>query len=70
MSHMLLSMLNTRFNRCAQIIDARRSVAVGGSSASMALLPLPRFAGVTNARCRLLGANIKLADPLIITELS
>jgi hypothetical protein len=49
--------VETRLSRCAQAIDARRSADVGGSSTTLALLPLPRFAGVTNARCRLFGAN-------------
>ena len=52
-----MSILKTRLSRCAQVIDARRSAGVGGSSATLAWLPLPRFAGVTNARCRPLGAN-------------
>ncbi|MEF5599959.1 hypothetical protein U9Y83_25265, partial [Escherichia coli] len=43
------------FSRCAHVIDARRCAGVAGSSATLTLLPLPRFAGVTNARCRLLG---------------
>ena len=38
-------------------MDARRSTDVGGSSDILGLLPLPRFAGVTNARCLLFGAN-------------
>ena len=50
-------MLKTRFRRFAQVIDARRSVGDGRSSTTLALWPLPRFAGVTNARCLLLGAN-------------
>jgi hypothetical protein len=40
-----------------QVRDARRSTDVGGSWDTLALLPLPRFAGVTNARCLLFGAN-------------
>ena len=52
-----MSMLNTRLRRCAQVIDARRSAGDGRSTTTLALLPLPRFAGVTNARCLLLGAN-------------
>lgn len=51
------SMEKTRLSRCAHVIDARRCAGVAGSSATLTLLPLPRFAGVTNARCRLLGAN-------------
>ena len=54
-----MSMLNTRFRRCAQVIDARRSLGVFScpSAHALGLLPLPRFAGVTRARCLLLGAN-------------
>ncbi len=52
-----MSILNTRFRRCAQLIEARRCAGVDGPSVTLALLPLPRFAGVTNARCLLLGAN-------------
>jgi len=42
-----------------QLIDARRSAGVCSSPASVAfgLFTLPRLAGVTNARCWLLGAN-------------
>ncbi len=36
---------------------ARRCAGVGGSSATLALFPLPRLAGVTRTRCRLFGAN-------------
>ena len=50
-------MLNTRLSRFAQVSDARRSAGDGRSSTTLALWPLPRFAGVTNARCLLLGAN-------------
>jgi hypothetical protein len=44
---------------CARLIDARRSAGVCSWPASVALglLPLPRLAGVTNARCLLFGAN-------------
>ncbi len=52
-----MSILKTRLSRCAHVIDARRCAGVAGSSATLTLLPLPRFSGVTNARCRLLGAN-------------
>ena len=57
-----MSMLKTRFRRCAQVIAARRSTGVGPSVASAvlavpALLPLPRLEGVTRARCALLGAK-------------
>ena len=52
-----MSMLKTCLSRCAQVNEARRSVGVGGSSFTLAWLLLPRFAGVTNARCLLLGAK-------------
>ena len=54
-----MSILTTRFRRCAHVIDARRSAGAGPSVASdvLALLPLPRLAGVTRARCALLGAK-------------
>ena len=54
-----MSMLNTRFRRCAQVMAARRSAGVvtSGASSVRALLPLPRLAGVTCARCALLGAK-------------
>ncbi len=53
------SMLKTRRRRWAQVIEARR-LATGRSfagSITRGMLPLPRFAGVTWARWRLLGAN-------------
>ena len=53
------SMLKTRFNRCAQRIDAR-SFSGGWSWASLLatfFLPLPRLLGVICARYLLLGAN-------------
>jgi hypothetical protein len=42
-----------------RLMVARRSadVVTSGASAVRALLPLPRLAGVTCARCALLGAN-------------
>ena len=52
-------MVNTRFNRFAQVIEARFSAGVW-SSASFGVLtffPLPRLAGVTRARYLLFGAN-------------
>jgi hypothetical protein len=54
-----MSMLKTRFRRCAQVMAARRLAGVRSSDASavLALLPLPRLAGVTRARCALLGAK-------------
>ncbi len=53
------SMLKTRRRRWAQVIEARR-LPTGRSfagSITRGMLPLPRFAGVTWARWRLLGAN-------------
>ena len=55
--HVSMSILKTRLSRCAHVIDARRCAGVAGSSAPLTWLPLPRFAGVTNARYLLLGAN-------------
>jgi len=54
-----ISILNTRFNLCAHVIAARRSAGVWSclSFAILVFLPLPRFAGVTSARCLLFGAN-------------
>jgi len=54
-----MSLLNTRLRRCAQVIAARRSAGVGSSESPCARRspPLPRLAGVTRARCLLLGAN-------------
>jgi len=54
-----ISILNTRFKRCAQVIEARRSAAVGSSTVAAATdwPPLPRLAGVTRARYSLFGAN-------------
>jgi hypothetical protein len=43
--------LNTRLRRMAHVIEARFSEAVCFfSSETLSLLPLPRLAGVTNAR--------------------
>ncbi len=54
-----MSILNTRFRRCAQVIAARRSAGVASSDPcdALALLPLSRLAGVTRARCPLFGAK-------------
>ena len=43
----------------SRLMAARRSADLVSSGAcdARALLPLPRFAGVTRARCALLGAN-------------
>ena len=53
------SISKTRFNLCAQVMDARRSAEVWFClfSAFIDFLLLPRLAGVTNARYLLLGAN-------------
>jgi hypothetical protein len=74
--HVSMSMLNTRFNLRAQVIEkvrpgtgreaglghARRSAGVGSGCccAALAFLPVPRWAGVTNARYLLFGANTPL----------
>lgn len=54
-----ISMWNTHLSRCDQVIDARRSTGVRSCVASgvLVFLPLARFAGVTCARCLLLGAK-------------
>ncbi len=52
-------MLKTRFNRFAQVIEARFSASVWStSSPELNLLRLPRLAGVIPARYLLLGANM------------
>ena len=45
-----MSMLKTRFKRCAQVMAALRSAGVmsSGASAVRALLPLPRLADVSH----------------------
>ena len=63
--HVSMSILKTRLSRCAHVIDARRCAGVAGSSATLTLLPLPRFAGVTNARCRLLGDGVRQLRELL-----
>ncbi len=57
-----MSMLNTRFRRCAQVIEARRSAGVRSSASPFEVrwLPLPRLAGVTRPRYWLLGAKTPL----------
>jgi hypothetical protein len=52
-----MSIPNTRFSRCAQLIAARRSAGVRASGSAVVACrpPLPRLAGVTCARCLLLG---------------
>ncbi len=54
-----MSIPKTRFKRCDQLIDARRSPDAGSFASSRVpcRLPLPRLAGVTRARCVLFGAN-------------
>jgi len=53
-----MSILNTRFNRFAHVIEARFSAGVWSLTPSdWVLLRLPRLAGVTTARYLLLGAN-------------
>ena len=44
------SMLNTRFNRCAQVMEAWRSVGEEPSRCCFRWSPLPRPAGVISAR--------------------
>ena len=55
-----ISILNTRFKRFAQVIEARFSAGVWScaSCGVLTLLPLPRFDGVTSARYLLFGANM------------
>jgi len=57
--HVSISMLNTRFNRFAQVIEERCSAGVcsRASFGATIFFLLPRFAGVTRARYLLLGAN-------------
>ncbi len=54
-----ISMLNSRFRRYTQVIEAWRSAGVGASESLLEArwFPLPRFDGVTKARCLLFGAN-------------
>ncbi len=54
-----MSIWNTRFSRCAQVIAARRCAddELCPCSSKRRLRPLPRFAGVILMRCLLLGAN-------------
>jgi hypothetical protein len=53
-----MSILKTRFNRFAQVIEARFSAGVwSASSAAWHFLRLPRLVGVTFARYLLLGAK-------------
>ena len=59
--HVSMSILKTRFNRWAQVIDAQRSAGVGScvSLGALVFLPLPRFAGRTRA-----GQSVKAFNPL------
>ena len=54
-----MSMPKTRFKRCAQVMEARRSAGVLSSNSFDVVLslPFPRLPGVTCARCLLFGAN-------------
>ena len=72
-----LSMSKTRFNLCAQVIEARFSAAVWScaSSGILTFFSLPRFAGVTSTRCLLFGAKtpwkrVRLTLGLGIREIS
>jgi len=58
LSQVSTSILKTRFNRFAHVIEARFSAGVwSASSADWVFLRLPRLAGVTLARYLLFGAN-------------
>ena len=52
-----MSILKTRFKRCAQVIAAWRSAGVLTAAFAPVLGALPRLAGVTSPRQRWLGAN-------------
>lgn len=49
--------LKPRRKRCTRVIEARHSVGVDGSSATLACLRLQRLTLVTTARCSLFGAR-------------
>ncbi len=53
-----MSILKTRLSRCAHVIDARRCAGVAGSSATLTLLPLPRFAGTV--------AKLAMRQPFVL----
>jgi len=55
----VMSILNTRFSRCAHVIAACRSMGVrsAGESDFWNFRPLPRWAGVISARYLQLGAS-------------
>jgi hypothetical protein len=62
-----MSILKTRFNRFAKVIEARFSAALwSASSGEQDFLRLPRLAGVTHARYLLLGANTPLSAKMKI----
>ena len=48
--HVSMSMPNTRFSRCAQVIEARRSAGVDSSVSDSSSLTLPRRPGITRPR--------------------
>jgi hypothetical protein len=56
-SQVVISILNTRLRRCAQVIAACCSTGDRSSPFIWRLALLPRFDGVTRARCLLFGAN-------------
>ena len=56
-SQVVISILNTRLRRYAQVIAACCSTGDRSSPFIWRLALLPRFDGVTRARCLLLGAN-------------
>ena len=53
-SQVSISMLNTRFNRCAHVIETWRA---GAASLAVSGLRRPRLAGVTGSRHRWFGAK-------------
>lgn len=58
LSHCVMSMLNTRLSRCAQLmLLAWYSLSMSLSASSSLGLLLPRFDAVTSARTQALGAN-------------
>ena len=52
-----MSMANTRFRRCAQVIARCRSLADGAPHSLVWLAPAARVPGTTRARSGLAGAN-------------
>ena len=64
-----MSISNTRFNRLAQVIEARFSAGVWSDiSDDRIFLRLPRLAGVTSARYVLLGALCQPPDYADLTS--